>query len=134
VFRWLPVEGASRLGAASAAVIGPMMKDKTNSLTENFRAVFPEKGPDEIRQIVMASWRRAGRVIGEFPHLDRIVRGQGGKRLAIVVEDPDAIFVDRQRPTVVVGARLSNWELVAAAMGLFEVASTNLYSPATDPW
>lgn len=134
VFRLLPVEWASRMGAAAGAVIGPLLKDKTTLLTENFSAVFPDKGPDEIRQIVRACWRRAGRVLGEFPHLDRIARDQGGKRLEIVVEDPDSIFVDRDRPTVIVSAHLSNWELVPAAVGHLGMTSTALYSPLTNPW
>jgi KDO2-lipid IV(A) lauroyltransferase len=134
VFRLLPVEWASGLGAAAAAVIGPMMKDKTTLLTENFRVVFPDRRPDEIRQIVRASWHQAGRVLGELPHLDRIVRSQAAERLEIVVEDPNAIFADRDRPTVVVAAHLSNWELVPAAMGHLGITSTALYSPITNPW
>ena len=134
LFRLLPVDWASRFGAAICAVVGPMIRGKTALIEENFRTVFPEKSPDEITRLARNCWRNAGRVLGEFPHLDRIYHDRGTERLEVVVQAPDSTFVDRNRPAVVVGAHLSNWELAAVAMGRLGIASTNLYSPVTNPW
>jgi KDO2-lipid IV(A) lauroyltransferase len=134
LFRLLPVDWTSALGARVGAVIGPLMRRKTAILEENFRIVFPEKSPDEIRRLVKACWSRAWQVLSEYPHLDHIVNDRGGKRVEVIVRDPDLTFRDRNRPAVVVGAHLSNWELAAAALGRLGIVNSALYTPPTNPW
>ena len=134
LYRLLPVDWASALGARVGPVIGPLMRRKTAILEENFRVVFPEKSPDEIKHLAKACWSGAGRVLSEYPHLDHIVNDRGSARLEVVVRDPDLTFRDKNRPAIVVGAHLSNWELAAAALGRLGIVNSALYSPPTNPW
>lgn len=134
LFRLLPVEWASTLGARAGAVIGPLMRSKTAILEENFRVVFPEKSPDEIKHLAKACWSNAWQLLSEYPHLDHIVNDRGGERLEVILRDPDLTFRDKNRPAVVAGAHLSNWELAAAALGRLGIVNSVLYSPPTNPW
>jgi len=134
LFRLLPVEWASTLGAKAGAIIGRLARRKTAILEENFRIAFPEKSPHEIKHLAKASWSSAGRVLSEFPHLDHILNDRGDQRLEIIVRDPDLTFRDRNRPAVVVGAHLSNWEMIASALGRLGIVTTALYSPPSNPW
>jgi len=134
LFRLLPVEWASTLGAKGGAIIGPLTRRKTAIMEENYRIAFPEKSPREIKGLVKACWSSAGRVLSEFPHLDRIINDRADQRLEVVVRDPDLTFRDRSGPAVVVGAHLSNWELIESALGRLGIENSALYTPLSNPW
>ncbi|MGB5306225.1 MAG: hypothetical protein WBO57_08280 [Gammaproteobacteria bacterium] len=134
LFRLLPVDWASTLGAKVGAIIGSLAKRKTAIIEENFRIAFPEKSPREIKHLTKACWSSAGRVLSEYPHLDHILNDRGHQRLEIIVRDPDLTFRDRNRPVILVGAHLSNWELIESALGLLGIENSALYSPPTNPW
>lgn len=133
LFRLLPVDWASAIGARVGSVIGMLMTRKTDVMEENFRTAFPEKSPREISHLVKACWSNAGRVLGEYPHLDHIAKDRGGERLEISVSDSNLTFRDKSRPMILVGAHLGNWELAAAALGRLGIESSGLYTPQTNP-
>jgi KDO2-lipid IV(A) lauroyltransferase len=134
LLRLLPVESASSLGARVGAIIGLLMRRKTAIMEENLRIVFPEKSPGEIKHLAKACWSSAGRVLSEYPHLDHILNDREDQRVEIIVRDPDLTFGDRNRPAIVVSAHLSNWELIASAIGRLGIAHTALYWPPPNPW
>ncbi len=133
-FSLLPVDWSSSLGSRVGGIIGPLMRRKTAIFEENFRIAFPEKSPEEISQLVRASWRNAGRVLGEYPHLGALLREDQGERLEVVVRDPERTFSNSGKPAVVVGAHLGNWEVNALGMARLGIASACLYSPPVNPW
>lgn len=134
LFRLLPVEWASTLGAKVGAFIGPLIRRKTAIMEENFRIAFPEKSPLEIEHLAKACWTSAGRVLSEFPHLDHILNDRGEQRLEIIIRDPEMTFRERSGPAVVVGAHLSNWELIESALGRLGIENSALYTPLSNPW
>jgi KDO2-lipid IV(A) lauroyltransferase len=134
LFRLLPVEWASTLGAKVGAFIGPLIRRKTAIMEENFRIVFPGKSPNEIKHQAKACWSSAGRVLSEYPHLDRILNDQGDQRLEVIVHDQALTLRDRKGPAIVIGAHLSNWELSAFALGRLGIVNSVLYTPLTNPW
>jgi len=134
LFRLLPVEWASTLGAKLGAIIGLLARRKTAKMEENFGIAFPEKSPHEIKHLVKACWSSAGRVLSEFPHLDHILDDRRDQRLEIIIRDPEMTFRDRSGPAVVVGAHLSNWELVESALGRLGIENSALYTPLSNPW
>lgn len=134
LFRLLPVDWASTLGAKVGVIIGSLARHKTAIIEENFRIAFPEKSPREIKHLAKACWSSAGRLLSEFPHLDHIANDRGDQRLEIIVRDPNLTFCDRNRPAIVVGAHLSNWELIESALGRLGIVNSALYSPPSNPW
>jgi KDO2-lipid IV(A) lauroyltransferase len=132
--RLLPVEWASTIGAKAGAIIGPLARRKTAKMEANFRIAFPEKSPREIKRLTKGCWSSAGRVLSEYPHLDRILNDRGDQRLEVVIQDPNLTLRDRNGPAIVVGAHLSNWELSAFALGRLGIVNSVLYTPLTNPW
>lgn len=129
--RLLPVDTASRFGERVGRWIGPKLKRKTEIYRENMRQAFPEKTDEEIEQLVLESWGRVGRVLAEYPHLDRILTEPG--RLEIEIREPVEAYDNPDQPCVVVSAHLSNWEVVCSAMAKMGMPNASLYSPPTNP-
>jgi KDO2-lipid IV(A) lauroyltransferase len=134
LFRLLPVEWASSIGAKGGTIIGSLAKRKTAIMEENFRIAFPEKSPLEIRHLVKSCWSSAGRVLSEFPHLDHILNDRKDQRIEIIIRDPETTFRERSGPAVVVGAHLSNWELIESALARLGIENSALYAPLSNPW
>jgi len=134
LFGLLPVDTSSRLGYRVGIFIGPLMKRKTAIYEDNFRVAFPGKTDSEIKQLAKASWGNAGRVLGEYPHLTKILNDRGGERLQIEVIEPNADFLNPARPTVIVSAHLSNWEVIGISFARLRIPNSTLYSPPTNPF
>ncbi|MEQ8514717.1 MAG: hypothetical protein RIC38_03845, partial [Chromatocurvus sp.] len=72
LFRCLPVDSASRLGARFGGLIGPCLRSKSRLLRDNLAIAFPDRTPGELDGLVRDCWRQSGRILAEFPHLDRL--------------------------------------------------------------
>ena len=132
-FSLLPVDASSRFGHRVGSIIGPMMKDKTAVYEDNFRIAFPQKSEAEIKALTKASWSTAGRILGEYSHFNKI-SAEHDKRVEVEVLEPSGSLLDPNKPTVLVGAHLSNWEVLGIAMAHLGLPNTTLYSPPTNPW
>ena len=82
--RLLPIDTASRFGERVGAWIGPKLRKKTAIFKENLRQAFPELGEDELDTLVRRAWGRAGRVLAEYPHLDKILSDPGRLEIEIL--------------------------------------------------
>lgn len=108
-FRILPVEMASGTGAALMGAIGPRM-GVTRVAQKNLDLAFPEKSAAEKTQIIKEMWQNLGRVIAEYPHLDRIwknVELVGQEHLQDARDSGDAV--------IFWSGHLGNWEVTPMA-------------------
>ena len=131
LFRLLPVDTASRLGAWVGRRIGPLMKRKTAIYRENLATALPELDAEQLDALVRDAWGQAGRVLGEYPHLDTLLKD--ATRLEIVIREPIVTYGDSSQPCVIVTAHQSNWEVVCTAMARLGMPNASLYSPPTNP-
>lgn len=134
MFGLLPVDASSRFGHRVGSIIGPLMKRKTAIYEDNFRIAFPKKTEVEIKALAKASWSTAGRVLGEYSHMNTILNERGGERIEIEVQEPNTHLLDPSRPVVLAAAHLSNWEVIGVALARMGIPNTCLYSPPTNPW
>lgn len=133
-FSLLPVDASSRFGHRVGSIIGPMMKRKTAVYEDNFRIAFPQKSETEIKALARASWSTAGRILGEYSHMNKILNERDGERVEVEVQEPSGSLLDPNKPTVLVAAHLSNWEVLGVALAHLGLPNTSLYSPPTNPW
>ncbi|MCZ6829481.1 MAG: lauroyl acyltransferase [Gammaproteobacteria bacterium] len=133
VFSLLPPDTASRFGSLLGRVVGPRLRRKTEMFRENLSIAFPEKSAAELEQLILQSWRSAGRVLAEYPHFNNIYESRDRQRLHIELLDPTLTFGEDCPPVVVVGAHHCNWEMVASAMGKLDIPNVSLYTPPTNP-
>jgi KDO2-lipid IV(A) lauroyltransferase len=129
LFRLLPVDLASRLGAVVGGWIGPRLASKHRLVRGNFAVAFPELGDGALEHLARDCWRQGGRILAEYPHLDRFSREAA--RLAI--DTSGANPVDLQ-PCVIACAHLSSWEVVGSALTRLGIPNATLYSPPTNPY
>ena len=129
LFRLLPVDLASRLGARVGGWIGPRLASKHRLVRGNFAVAFPELGDGALEHLARDCWRQGGRILAEYPHLDRFSREAA--RLAI--DTTAANPVDLQ-PCIIACAHLSSWEVVGSALTRLGIPNATLYSPPTNPY
>lgn len=129
--RLLPIDSASRFGARVGAWVGPKMKRKTAIFRSNLAVAFPELDDAALDQLVAKAWGQAGRVLGEYPHLDTILRQDD--RLVIDIRASIPTLDDPGKPCVIVTAHQSNWEVACLAMAKLGIPNASLYSPPTNP-
>jgi KDO2-lipid IV(A) lauroyltransferase len=128
LFRCLPVDLASRIGALFGALVGPLMRRKSAIMAENLAIALPGHSPSQRRALVRACWRQGGRILAEYAHLQRFTPASGRLELDTRLCDPSAL-----QPCVVVSAHLSNWELNGCAMSALGMPNATLYSPPSNP-
>jgi KDO2-lipid IV(A) lauroyltransferase len=128
-FRLLPVDLASRLGARVGGWIGPRLKSKHRLVRSNYAIAFPELGDGALEHLARDCWRQGGRILAEYPHLDRFSREAA--RLAI--DATGANPVDLQ-PCIIACAHVSSWEVVGSALTRLGIPNATLYSPPSNPY
>lgn len=107
------VERASMLGAQLMGILGPRMGHRTEIIRRNLKLAFPEKQPGEIEEITRRIWQGFGRVLAEYPHLEKFSRTTQKTGAKPRVEFSGNLEAQRRsdKPRVFVSAHLANWEL-----------------------
>jgi Kdo2-lipid IVA lauroyltransferase/acyltransferase len=131
-FRVLPLDWASGLGGFLARVIGPQL-GITKRAQENLRRAMPELSESEHARIIRGMWDNLGRVIAEYPHLDKFRLFDPKGR----IEDVDAGAIlstrDADKRYIFFSAHYGNWEIAirTAAQAGFDV--TGVYRAPNNP-
>lgn len=133
LFALLPTDTASNLGERLGRLIGPRLRRKTELFRENLAIAFPDLSPAELNALLVQAWGRAGRVLAEYPHFNRIAASKGRERLHISILQDTPTYSDQHAAAVIVTAHHSNWEMVGSAMGRLGIPNSTLYSPPTNP-
>ncbi|HSH28822.1 MAG TPA: lysophospholipid acyltransferase family protein [Thiohalobacter sp.] len=133
LFRLLPVTWASHTGAWLGRRIGPWFKSRCQHMRANLGLAFPDKSGAEIERLLPEIWSNGGAVLGEFPHLARIVDPRHDY-LDIRFEQDIPTYSDPTRPAVFVTAHIANWEAAGASLHRYGVPLVALYSPLANPW
>lgn len=108
-FRILPVDMASGIGAWVLGVIGPRM-GVTRVAQKNLDLAFPEKTAAEKTQVIKEMWQNLGRVIAEYPHLDRI-----WQNVELVGKEHLNDARDSGAAVIFWSGHLGNWEVTPMA-------------------
>jgi KDO2-lipid IV(A) lauroyltransferase len=133
LFRLLPVDAASALGGFLARTIGPRLGASKRAVI-NLRRAMPELSEAEISRIVRGMWDNLGRVIAEYPHLDRFrVYEQGGRVEHVGTELVDPILA-AGRPILFISAHFGNWEVATLAATQRGLKVAQVYRAANNPY
>lgn len=109
ILRLMPARVASNFGGWMGKAIGLRMGASRKAL-KNIERVF---GPrEENQQILEEMWENMGRIIAEYPHIEKIALEHvtmGGHEIADRIKESDkgAIFM---------GPHLANWEIIPASL------------------
>jgi KDO2-lipid IV(A) lauroyltransferase len=114
VFRVLPVDAASALGAFLARWLGPVLARRRD---DQARRNLARCIGHDVGAIRRAMWAQAGRTFGELPHLKWLAT----HRVELVGREHLDAALASGRPVLLVAGHLGNWELLpflAARLGL----------------
>lgn len=111
IFRIMPVDMASNVGGWIGRTIGPRLAASRKAL-KNIERALPDLPEAEKQQAIRDMWDNLGRVMAEYPHLEKIAK----ERVEFV--DPHNIIPEIQkseRHYIYITAHLANWEVAASS-------------------
>ncbi len=131
LFRLLPTDLASALGAAVFKALGPLTRaHRTADL--GLRLAFPDMGDAERRRVLAAQWDNFGRYVFEFPLTHRLT--PAGGRVEVVGAERLSAIVTSGQPAVLISGHFSNFEVMAAVIVDAGIACNVTYRAANNPY
>jgi len=132
LFRALPVDWASGLGGFLARSLGPRL-GVTKRAEENLKRALPELDTERRAQIIRGMWDNLGRVIAEYPHLDKFRLFEANSRIEGIDAGNILATRDPNKKYIFFSAHYGNWEIAirTAAQAGFEV--TGVYRAPNNP-
>ncbi|MGH7024743.1 MAG: lysophospholipid acyltransferase family protein [Caulobacteraceae bacterium] len=131
VFRLLPVDVASALGAALFKALGPLTgAHRTAEL--GLRLAFPEMSAAERGRLLAAQWDNFGRYIFEFPLTHRLT--PAGGRVEIVGFERLRAIAASGKPAVLISGHFSQFEVMAAVIVAAGIRCNVTYRAANNPY
>lgn len=132
IFRLLGIDAASATGGFIGRHVFYRLPPAGRARA-NLKAAYPEKRSDEIEQIVRAVCENLGRVVAEYPHLDKLTVGPGGR---IAIEGVENIALARQsgKGVMFISGHFANWEAMGVAAEKVGLESAIVYRPPNNPF
>lgn len=133
--RLLPLDTASDIGGALGRTFGPLIP-RTRVARRNIQQAFPAMTRDEVEATVRGMWDNLGRMIFEYPHLDRFRFFSGADlgRTEVVGAD----FIDQARDDGQAGiffsGHFANWELMGLCAAERGVPLNLIYRAPNNPF
>lgn len=125
----LPLDAASAFGAALLRAVGPL-HGANRIARRNLERAFPERSKDEIDALLYGMWDNLGRVLGEWPHLNRLYRSGFDGRVEVSGVEHLERARDAGGPVIAITGHHGNWELSAAVSAAHGMPLTVIYRPA----
>jgi KDO2-lipid IV(A) lauroyltransferase len=130
--RILPVDAASFLGGFVARAIGPWLRSSATA-RGNLARAFPAKSAAEIATIIGDMWENLGRTVAEVAHIDKFKIDDPGHRIELQGIEHIAVAERTNRPILLLGAHLGNWEVLPLAGRLSGRRMALIYRQANNP-
>jgi len=121
---------ASNLGGWLGRKIGPKLA-ASRKAKRHLKSALPHLDDNRQNQVIAGMWENLGRVMAEYPHLEKISR----EYTTIAAVDRIVPLLNNNQPIVFIGAHQANWEVNGAAMYTqldHKLALT--YRPPNNPW
>lgn len=119
-FKILPAETASNIGGWLGQTIG-MTLAANRKARRHIKIVFPDADLHRENEILKGMWNHLGRLIAEYPHLEKLSRND---TKIIYLGDTEKL-TQEQIPMIFFGGHIGNWEVNCAA------TLTQMNRPAT---
>lgn len=107
----LPPAAASSLGGRIGRHVGPRLA-ASRKARAHLRESMPELTDTQVEEHIAGMWDNLGRVMAEYPHLGDI----GAHRVTLQGAEHIRASLARNKPVILFGAHLANWEAMAPAV------------------
>jgi len=106
----LPLKLSSKLFGTFAKFVGPKINISKKAF-KNIENAMPEKSQNEKIEIVKGMWENLGRVVGEYPHLNKLVVKKENSKIFIKNKKNLLLIKKKKIPGIFFSAHLANWEI-----------------------
>lgn len=113
MFGALPLELSSRIVGGIAAGIGPFLRVSRKAEARLARAM-PELDAASRRSIIRGMWANLGRLMGEYPHIEKFLTDGRDPRIEVVGAE-HLQNLPQDKGALVFSAHLGNWEIALIA-------------------
>lgn len=131
-YRLAGLRVGSWLGSLLGRLLGKVARER-HIAADNLRQALPDIAEDEQKRILDACWAQLGRVVGEFPHMDRIAR-EAETRVQIEGAEHVAAALPNGGPAMFVSGHFANWELMMLGIQRLVGKTGSLYRRANNPY
>jgi KDO2-lipid IV(A) lauroyltransferase len=128
LLRLLPPSVSSAVMAALMGVIGPLTPAHRHSLF-NIGFAMPELSEAERKKIRRKMWLNLGRIIGEYPHINRLMKS--GR---IQIDGMDNLELLRKTGGFIISAHIGNWEVASIPAIKAGLTLNCIYRPMNNPY
>lgn len=132
-FKVLGLETASRVGGwIGRNLLSFLPPDRV--ARQNLALAFPEKSEQERNAIRRAMWDNLGRVVGEYPHLDRF--SPHGEDPRITYSLPHSVTIEgiKDKPLMFLSGHLGNWEVMPILAHQVGLDGATVVRPPNNPF
>ena len=131
-YRLAGLRVGSWLGSQLGRFLGTVARER-HIAADNLRQAMPHLRDDEQQRILNACWAQLGRVVGEFPHMDRIAR-EAESRVTVIGAEHVAAALPEGGPAMFVSGHFANWELMMLGIQRLVGKTGSLYRRANNPY
>lgn len=133
LFRVIGLSAASRLGGfLGRNILSWLPPDRV--ARANLKRAFPEKSQAERDAIRRTMWDNLGRVVGEYPHLDKFTPKGDDPRITYGLPTGTTTDDLKGRPLMFLSAHLANWEMMPILAQQLGIDAATVVRPPNNPY
>ncbi|HEX4178123.1 MAG TPA: lysophospholipid acyltransferase family protein, partial [Rhizomicrobium sp.] len=133
LFRVIGLSAASRLGGfIGRNILSWLPPDRV--ARANLLRAFPEKSQAERDAIRRTMWDNLGRVVGEYPHLDRFTPKGEDPRITYNLASGVTLDSLKGQPLMFLSAHLGNWEMMPILAQQLGFDAATVVRPPNNPY
>ncbi len=132
-FALLPAAAASAAGGWLGRIIGPLLPAHRRA-TRSLARAMPELSPADVGRAIRGMWDNLGRVMGEYPHIDRITRDPGRGRVEVAGMEHLARLRDKPAAAILFSGHLANWEVIGHSLQKLGLPYAQVYRAPNNPF
>src|SRR5580698_2412066 len=133
LFRVMGLEAASRLGGWIGRNIFVWLPPD-GVARANLALAFPEKTQAERDAIRRTMWDNLGRVVGEYPHLDKFTPKGEDPRVGYSFSQGVTLDSLAKQPVIFLSAHLANWEMMPILAQQIGLDAAAVVRPPNNPY
>jgi KDO2-lipid IV(A) lauroyltransferase len=132
-FRVIGLEAATRLGGFIGRNIFSLLPPDRVA-RKNLLAAFPEKSDAERDAIRMTMWDNLGRVVAEYPHLEKFSPLGDDPRITLTMLTHDTPESYRGKAMMFLSGHFANWEMMPIVGEQFGLHGATVVRPPNNPY
>lgn len=129
-FRLIGIDAASAVGGLIGRHVFYHLPP-ADIARNNLRAAYPSMSEEEIEHTVREVCENLGRVVAEYPHLDKVTLGD---RIEIVGAEISNAAMTSGKGVMFVSGHFANWEILAGAATQLGYEGALVYRPPNNPF